>query len=478
MNHAKPDLGIPKPPSRSKICQSSASRALMHDRGHLLSITLPRHARNRAFSQWFESSHGAFRQEGGELYLTTPARAAFTCASTVAEPDLIPNAVVAIPAKNEAQRLRGCLKALAEQVDARGRPLAGGSFGVVIFLNNCTDDSPEVARRAALACPFEVRVVEAQLPLESSHAGGARRRAMDLAAAWLGERAAFDGVILTTDADSRAAPNWIVANLTAFAQGAQAVLGRISLDEDAEALPPALHVRGKLESVYEEQLTEISSRLDPQDENPWPHHATISGATLAVSREIYLRVGGLPCVPLGEDKALVAALRRIDARLRFSCDAQVVTSARMVGRAPGGVADTLRLRSDDPAALCDEALEPCATAFRRALWRGRLRRRGVNGAARWRSALAIAGRRAEAATTFGDLWEEVEQSSPRLARRRLSPGELPREIERAARVLRKLQERLPPDENIEAVFRPSLRMDPVCDLPDPLYEELGGGVAG
>jgi hypothetical protein len=39
---------------------------------------------------------------------------------------------------------------------------------------------------------------------------------MDFAEAWLVESGETDGVILTTDADSQVAPNWIAANLAAF----------------------------------------------------------------------------------------------------------------------------------------------------------------------------------------------------------------------------------------------------------------------
>ena len=41
-------------------------------------------------------------------------------------------------------------------------------------------------------------------------------------------------MILTTDADSQVAPNWIAENLAAFEAGAEAVLGRIDLDEEGK----------------------------------------------------------------------------------------------------------------------------------------------------------------------------------------------------------------------------------------------------
>jgi cellulose synthase/poly-beta-1,6-N-acetylglucosamine synthase-like glycosyltransferase len=369
-------------------------------------------------------------------------------------------AIIAIPARDEAERLAGCIRALVGQTDAAGLPLSGQAFGVLVFANNCSDDSARIARAAARGAPFETRVVEARLPPEVSHAGGARRAAMESAAAWLGETSP-GGVILTTDADSMVAADWVSANLDAISLGADAVLGQISLDEEGERLPAALHARGRLEGVYEELLTEISARLDPQIGNPWPHHSTISGASLAVTADVYRRVGGLPCVPLGEDKALVATLRRIDARIRYAPEVRAVTSGRTSGRAPGGVADTLRLRSADPGALCDEALERCAVAYRRALWRGRLRRGGLASVG-WRQALrvpAAAAARARAATTFGEAWEKIERASPGLARRGLPPAELPGQIEAARRLLQRLEEKLAAREDVEAVLGTPLAAD-------------------
>jgi hypothetical protein len=60
---------------------------------------------------------------------------------------------------------------------------------------------------------------------------------MDIAEAWLMEGGEKDGVILTTDADSQVAPNWIAQNLAAFEAGAEAVLGRIDLDSEGKFYP-------------------------------------------------------------------------------------------------------------------------------------------------------------------------------------------------------------------------------------------------
>ena len=242
-------------------------------------------------------------------------------------------------------------------------------------------------------------------------------------------------MILTTDADSQVGTHWIAENLAAFEAGAEAVLGRIDLDGEGELLPDALHRRGELEDTYERLITELSWLLDPLEHNPWPHHATISGASLGVTRTAYRRVGGLPRVPLGEDKALIGLLSREDARIRYCPTAHVITSGRTHGRARGGVADTLRFRSREPEAFCDDMLEPFQTAFDRALWRGRLRR--LHAAERltlnqdWQRAFKLSmGQVADISriSTFGAAWSLIEDRSPVLARRLLRPADLPEQI--------------------------------------------------
>jgi hypothetical protein len=298
-----------------------------------------------------------------------------------------------------------------------------------------------------------------------------------LAEAWLMEGGDRSGVILTTDADSQVAPNWIAANLAAFEAGAEAVLGRIDLDGEGKLLPDALHRRGELEYAYERLLTELSWRLDPLEHNPWPHHATISGASLGITREAYCRVGRLPRVALGEDKALVALLSLQDARIRYCPNVQVITSGRIHGRAPGGVADTLAIRSREPDALCDAALEPFRTAFPRASLRGRLRR--LHGAGclalhrDWGAELELSVDDVndiirEAA--FGAVWALVEDRSPLFARRSLRPAELPEQIAIAQRSLADLREDFQPRDNTSRrnwryrSARVTMQVDPIRSM--------------
>jgi len=98
--------------------------------------------------------------------------------------------------------------------------------GVVICLSNCTDDSAAVVGRITGALPFRVDIIDVVLPSDRACAGMARRLAMDRAAALAGP----DGILLTTDADARAPPGWVAANLSAINSGADAVAGRAEIE--------------------------------------------------------------------------------------------------------------------------------------------------------------------------------------------------------------------------------------------------------
>lgn len=346
--------------------------------------------------------------------------------------DQSPDAIVAVPVRNEEERIAACLRAIDAQAG-----LAPGSLGLVLFLNNCTDRTEAIVADLVPDLSIPVRVLVETFP--GAHAGWARRRAMDAAAAWLGE-SGNAGIILSTDADSRVPPNWVAGNVAAIRAGADAVAGRVELDPaEAALLPPSLPARGKLEDRYDALITEAEARLDPDPHDPWPCHRTAIGATLAVTRAAYLQVGGMPEIPLGEDGAFIAKLLEHGLRVRHATDVCVTISARLAGRAPGGVADTIRSRCEEPDALCDARMEAFPRAVLRYVWRRRFRRlhdRGLLGRnLAWAQAIGIGPAEAEriAALPLGRAIAEAERASPRLVYRPIGPRQLPGQI-RLARV--------------------------------------------
>ena len=341
----------------------------------------------------------------------------------------LPDSVIAVPVRNEAERIAACLRAIDAQVG-----LARGSLGLVLFLNNCTDATQAIVDGLVptMSVPVRVRVEN----FSGAHAGWARRRAMDAAAAWV----SGTGMILSTDADSRVPPDWVARNRAAIAGGADSVAGRVELDPaEAALLPPALLARGALEDAYDALITEAEARIDPDPHDPWPCHRTTIGATLAVTGAAYLQVGGMPEIALGEDGAFIAKLLQHGLSVRHATDICVTISARLAGRAPGGVADTIRSRCEEPDALCDARMEMFPRAVLRYLWRRRFR--GLHGAGRLQGGDAWARRigigpedaRRIAALPLGQAIAEAERASPRLAYRPIGPRQLPGQI-RLARI--------------------------------------------
>lgn len=333
---------------------------------------------------------------------------------------------VAIPARNEAETIIACLKAL----DASAARAKSVQTRVLVLVNNSSDTTAMLAR-SFIARHLAVQVVEATFPPSIAHVGTARRLALDLCSADL----PADGVLMTTDADSRVDVDWIGANLREIAAGADAVAGVITFQGGVAHVLPALR---QLEWTLAALHARLHALIDPRPHDPWPTHIWAWGASLAVTVQAYRGVGGLPRASLAEDRAFAGLLDRKGFRVRRSHAPLVFTSPRRHGRAPGGFADLLDSYIGDPSTLCDAALEPTATLFRRLVWRARLRRRHASHEApNCRLTVQRLGLSGDVAGgSFGDIWDSIEQTSGRLRRERLEPGALLREVRRAERLIR------------------------------------------
>ena len=276
-------------------------------------------------------------------------------------------AVVAVPVRDEALRVGACVTALAEQRDEWGRLLDPRSFEAVLLFNNCSDDSLAVACRAAAGTGLRLHCLEATLPAQVAHVGWARRLAMEAAALRLRRAGAPDGVVLTTDADSEVAPDWVFRNLRAIDAGADLVAGALLPEpsEFARLAEGVRHRHGRL-THYRRLLDRLVHLIDPDPADPWPRHSDEPGASLAIRLPIYERIGGLPPEPWNEDLSLVQAVRRIDGRIRHAPEVVVKTSCRLEGRAARGMAATLsRWQEDAPPDVADGI--PAVVAVVRAL---------------------------------------------------------------------------------------------------------------
>lgn len=221
---------------------------------------------------------------------------------------------VVVPVHNEEASLEACLLAL--RTAALHPDLGGEPVTLVVVLDDCNDRSLDIVSRHAPAHVTCLTIAARNVGI-ARHTGAELLLALD--ARWL----AF------TDADSRVAPDWLVAQL---ALSADAVCGLVTVDDWSEHPP---HVSIRFAALYQ--------RTDD--------HRHIHGANLGVCSRAYRRAGGFPPQPSSEDVALVQRLIALDAQIAWSTLPRVVTSARAKGRAPGGFADHLAML----AGLCGEA---------------------------------------------------------------------------------------------------------------------------
>jgi GT2 family glycosyltransferase len=349
--------------------------------------------------------------------------------------------VVAVPARNEAEQITRCLEALVRQ-DSKQH------LAVLALVNNSTDRSASICRRIAATSSVPIRVEDIDLPERDANAGGARRLAMAMAA----DMARNDGIVLTTDADGRVAPDWLRNNLRAIDHGADAVAGRAVIDPNEEArIPKALRDADAAETTYAALLDQIAARLDPDPADPLPRHDEHSGASIAVTVAAFRAVGGMPDLPVGEDRAFFRRLRQIDAGIRHAPEVEVVVSARTEGRAVGGMADTIRRRLVCPDLFLDDRLEPAQRVAARARLRRRARLAWAGGAMSPRHVLRLAAEfgvavdmveRACRSPTAGACWHALEAGSPRLVKRNVPVADVGRETARARAILAAIDRRL------------------------------------
>jgi glycosyltransferase involved in cell wall biosynthesis len=216
---------------------------------------------------------------------------------------------VVVPAHNEQDLLPSCLASLRRA----GRAVRGTPVHLVVVADASRDRTAQVARRrGAAVITTDARSVGA------ARAAGVRevlRRAahLDPADVWLA----------TTDADTLVPPCWLREQARYANRGWDAVAGTIRIAAWSGHQPGT---RSLFHSRY------------GRGTGP---HSHVHGANLGFRAAAYLRAGGFPDVPTGEDRALVAALAAAGSQVLRTRALTVLTSARRDSRAPHGFADYL-----------------------------------------------------------------------------------------------------------------------------------------
>jgi len=351
-----------------------------------------------------------------------------------------PKVVVAIPVRNEADSIAACLRALNSQEDA-------AVDRVVLLLNNCTDGTVDCIRKLRPHLRVGLDAVARDFRGTRASAGFARNLAVRYAMDTLD---AHD-VLLTTDADAVVDPDWAAANLAALHEGADVVCGRAVLNPaDTSSIPAHLHEDDARELHLSTLLDEMAWRMEPDPYDPWPRHTEHSGASLAATVSIWRRAGGIPAVACGEDRAFVALLRQIDARVRHAPKVRVTVSGRTLGRAAGGMADTIRRRIIQQDEFADSDLEPASKRHRRLELRRLTRAAWQTRGARRDALIDIlqlppkVARAALASPFFGQAWSSLESASPILRPVPVRFADLHSEISQAEKILETIRDTVAP----------------------------------
>lgn len=229
--------------------------------------------------------------------------------------------VVVVPAHDEQEQISGCLRALAAQ------GAQTGGFEVIVVLDACTDATDQMTASAASSLGLALSTISGP----GLGAGAARRAGMDAAAQRLLAAGARPGLIACTDADSRPAPDWLERQLDHVRRGARAIAGVIELDPAEAAELPA--------EVRRRRTRDALTRLERiRRHDPAADHHHFAGASLGVTVEAYLEVGGLEPLSALEDAAFAERLQAAGIPILRASDVLVCTSARLDGRARRGLA--------------------------------------------------------------------------------------------------------------------------------------------
>ncbi|RLP78055.1 glycosyltransferase family 2 protein [Mycetocola tolaasinivorans] len=225
---------------------------------------------------------------------------------------MITHVVVTIPARDEAARIDTCLRSVIVSAVRCTLPVT-----IMLVADTCLDNTAERARRYPPVSVLEVI---------GTNVGAARRAGIAHALAAL--PAPSETVWLAnTDADSVVPANWLASQVALADHGADLIIGTVR--PHPSEYPRAAQRQWRLDHV----------RGEP--------NGSIHGANLGVRASAYLAVGGFTPISEHEDVDLV---RRLSGYTTVASDAgEVTTSARLVGRTPGGYAGYLAAQARTPA---------------------------------------------------------------------------------------------------------------------------------
>ena len=248
---------------------------------------------------------------------------------------------VVIPARNEAERIIGCLEALRCQWSPAGRSLTG-DFVTVLVVNGTTDATATQALHWHAAHPqFPLLLVDVDFPAAGAHVGAARGLGLDLGVALLRAWGTGPGLLFSTDADSRLESTAIARARLGIERGADALGAFIRTHE------PDTSQIGAVINAYRRLSSRLRQRYCPCPLGTVDPHGDFGGAGFVVTVDAYSRAGGLPRTRWDEDAGMRRRLLASGAVVAYPRDLVVYTSTRHDGRAEWGMAQQLAVWEAD-----------------------------------------------------------------------------------------------------------------------------------
>ena len=240
---------------------------------------------------------------------------------------------IILPVKDEAECIVETLTALKDQIDPEGKELDKSIYEVLVLVNNCSDNSYELCLHFQEQCPqFRLHICPITIPQDQAHIGTVRKLLMDEACSRLMSLGNGKGIIVSTDGDSQVDAQWIYHILHEMDKGVDVVSGRI-IPRDIPLASKWPHLR---DVNYRFLVSRLEALIDPCPADPWPRHFQCYGPSIAVTCEMYNKVGGIKAIPFLEDEEFRKALKRVDAKIRKSPKVKIYTSSRLVGRVAFG----------------------------------------------------------------------------------------------------------------------------------------------
>ncbi|HEY7717317.1 MAG TPA: glycosyltransferase [Pedococcus sp.] len=241
--------------------------------------------------------------------------------------------LVAVPAHNEQRAVGPCLDSVAASLRHARATGVVRRAAVAVAVHRSSDGTDRAVEQWRAAVP-DVEVFH-HVDDVATTVGEVRHRLVSAARRALGLKAAHDGWVFSTDADSVVPRDWVTGILGhADRTGAHCVTGLVDLD--------GWRTHPDAAAAYEQIV---------RDGVDATGHRHVYGANLAVRLDAYAAAGGFPSHAHGEDHALVARVRAGGGRVVPVHAPVVRTSARMPGRARHGLGDLLQaLASGLPSA--------------------------------------------------------------------------------------------------------------------------------